>query len=390
MLEKAKALKETLVHLRRTIHLQPELGFEEFKTSALVIKTLSDLGIELQTGVGKTGVVARLGTGSGPVIGIRADMDALPILEANDVPYKSQVPGKMHACGHDAHTAMLMGAAMLLKDEQIDGEIRFLFQPSEEGSDSEGKSGAARMIDDGAIDKLDAVIALHVNGVIEWGQVAVNDGYVLANTDRIYAKVKGVGGHGASPHAARDPIFMMAPILTALHGIVSRWVNPIQPAVITVGRISGGMVANVIPSEVELDITLRSLDDEVRDQLISEVESALSISRALGGDYEINVQRGYPALYNDPVAAGWIRDTAVDLIGADNVLKRDVAMGGEDFAFMTRASRGAMMFLGVKSPDGPPKYVHHPEFDIDENALPVGAAIMAQTALRFVRGEFAR
>jgi len=388
MLQRAQSLKETLVHLRRTIHQQPELGFEEFKTSALVVKTLTDLGLELQTGVGKTGVVARLGSGNGPVVGIRADMDALPIFEANDVEYKSRVPGKMHACGHDAHTAMLMGAAMLLKDEQINGEIRFLFQPSEESADDEGKSGAARMIDDGAINDLDAVIALHVNGIIDWGKVAINDGYVLANTDRIYAKVKGVGGHGASPHAARDPIFMMAPILTALHGIVSRWVDPIAPAVVTVGRIAGGTVANVIPSEVELDITLRSLDDKVRGQLIREVEAALSIAKALGGDYEIEVQPGYPALYNDPLAAGWIRDTAYSMLGADNVITRDVAMGGEDFAYMARASRGAMMFLGVKSPDGPPKFVHHPEFDIDENALPIGAAVLAQTALRFVRGEF--
>jgi amidohydrolase len=272
--------------------LQPELGFEEVKTSALVIKTLSDWGLELQTAVGKTGAVARLGSGNGLVVGIWADMEALPIMEANDVDSKSRVPGKMHACGHDAHTAMLMGAAMLLKDEEFDGEIRFLFQPSQESSDKEGKSGATRMIEDGAIDALDAVIALHVNGLIDWGKVAINDGYVLANTDRIYAKEKGVGGHGASPHAARDPIFVMAPILSALHGIVSRWVNPIEPAVVTVGRIYGGTVANMIPSEVELDITLRSLDGEVRDQLISEVEAALAIAKTLGSDYHMEVAPG--------------------------------------------------------------------------------------------------
>jgi amidohydrolase len=389
MLDKAKSLKDVLVRLRRTIHMQPELGFEEVKTSALVAETLNDLGIEFQTGVGKTGVVARLGNGQGPVIGIRADMDALPILEANEVPYKSQVPGKMHACGHDAHTAMLMGAAMLLKDEPFNGEIRLLFQPSEEKWDHEGKSGASRMIDDGAIKGLDAVIALHVNGNIEQGKIGINEGYILANSDRISAKIMGTGGHGAMPHAARDPIFMTAPILTAIHGIVSRWVKPIEPAVITVGRLAAGTAANVIPGTVELDMTLRSLSNEVREQLIREVEQALSIARALGGDYEMKVERGYPALYNDPEVAGWLRDTAGSLLGADNVEAKEVSMGGEDFAFMARASRGAMFFLGTQTPGGPPKYVHHPEFDIDEEALAIGSAILAQTALRFVRGELA-
>ena len=388
MLEKAQALQETLTHLRRTIHMHPELGFEEFKTAALVSNTLREQGIELQTGVGKTGIVARLGNGDGPVIGIRADMDALPILEANDTPYKSQVPGKMHACGHDAHTAILMGAAMLLKDEEFNGEIRFLFQPSEERSDSENKSGAVRMIEDGAIQDLDACIALHVSGQIDRGQIGIEDGYILANVDTIFAKIIGKGGHGAKPNMARDPIFMAAPILTAIHGIVSRWVNPLQPAVITVGRLAGGSVNNVIPSTVELDLTLRSLDNDVREQLITEVEQALSIARALGGDYEIQIQRGYPALYNDPAVAGWIRDTASQLIGSENVVPRDMIMAGEDFAYMAQASRGAMLNLGVRVPGGPDVYVHHPEFDIDEACLPIGAAILAQTALRFVRGEF--
>ncbi len=387
MLEKAKALQEELSRLRRTIHMNPELGFEEFKTAALVAQTMSDLGVEYSTGVGKTGVIARLGNGNGPVIGIRADMDALPILEANDSEYKSQVDGKMHACGHDSHTAMLMGAAMLLKDEQFDGEIRLIFQPSEERSDDENKSGAVRMIEDGALEGLDACIALHVNGMLDRGQVYINDGFVLANTDRVYARIIGKGGHGAAPHISRDPIFMTAPILTALHGIVSRWVDPGQPAVITVGKLSGGTVANVIPNDVEMEITLRSFDDNVRDQLLHEVEQALSISRALGGDYEIVIKRGYPALKNDDTVAGWIRETAQELIGEENVTARPPVMGGEDFAYMVRDNPGAMMFLGVKDPAGPARFLHHPEFDLDETAMPIGAAIMAQTALRFVKGE---
>lgn len=388
MLEKAQALQEELSRLRRTIHMNPELGFEEVKTAGLVAKMLTDLGIEHQTGVGKTGIVARIGNGNGPVIGIRADMDALPILEANDVPYKSQVDGKMHACGHDSHTTMLMGVAMLLKDEEFDGEIRLLFQPSEERQDEEGESGATRMIADKAVEGLDAVIAIHVNGQMDRGTISIDDGFILANVDRIVAKIKGKGGHGAAPHASRDPIFMLGPILSAIHGIVSRWVNPMQPAVITVGKVSGGTVNNVIPNDVELDFTLRSMDDGVRAQLVKEVEGALSIARALGGDYEMTHYPGYPATYNDPTVASWIRDTAVQTLGPDAVVSRGAVMGGEDFGYMSRASRGAMMILGTREPGGPDRYLHHPEFDIDETAMPIGSAILAQTALRFVRGEF--
>jgi amidohydrolase len=180
---------------------------------------------------------------------------------------------------------------------------------------------------------------------------------------------------------------MLAPVLTAIHGIVSRWVNPLEPAVITVGRVSGGTASNVIPDTVELDFSVRSINDEVRTQLIQEIEQALSITRSLGGDYEIDVEYGYPALYNDPLVAGWMRETATDLLGAENVVDRGLMMGGEDFGFMSRASQGMLMMLGTKEPDGPPKFVHHPEFDIDENALPIGAAILAETALRFVRNK---
>jgi amidohydrolase len=180
---------------------------------------------------------------------------------------------------------------------------------------------------------------------------------------------------------------MMGPILSALHGIVSRRVKPLEPAVVTVGLLRGGTVANVIPGEVRLELTLRSMSDEVRELLIREVEQALSISRALGGDYEMKVERGYPALYNDPEVAGWLQTVGRDLIGAENVALGEAMMGAEDFAYMSRASKGAMFSLGTKDPTGSPRYAHHPQFDIDEEALPIGAAILAETALRFVRGE---
>ena len=387
MLTKAQALLPTLSHLRRTIHQNPELGFTLPKTTALVSKTLHELGIEHETGIGKSGIVAHLGNGDGPVIGIRADMDALPILEANNVPYKSQTPGRMHACGHDAHTTMLLGVAMLLKDEPFPGEIRLLFQPSEETCDTEGVSGAPRMIADGALRGVDAVIALHVSGSTEVGKIRCGSGMVTANVDTIFAKIIGRGGHGAFPHTARDPIFMTAPILTALHGIVSRWVDPLNPAVVTVGRLAGGAASNVIPETVEMDITLRSMHDDVRELLVREVENALAISRNLGGDYAIKIERGYPAMLNDPNVAGWLERTADDLMGEGSNLGGDVSMGAEDFAFMTRLAPGAMFSLGTKPADAAPRYLHTPNFDLDENALPIGAAILAETALRFVRGE---
>lgn len=388
MLKEAEALKETLIQLRRTIHQHPELGFEELQTSALVADTLGELGVELQTGIGKTGVVARLGNGEGPVIGIRADMDALPIDEANEVEYKSQVPGKMHACGHDAHTAMLLGVAMLLKDKPINGEIRLLFQPSEERPDAEGISGAPRMMADNALVGLDAVIALHVDSGMDCGTVSIKEGYTLANTDGVYARVIGKGGHGAAPHLSVDPIFMMGPILSALHGIVSRRVKPLETAVVTIGLLRGGTVANVIPNDVEMEITLRSGSPEVRQQLLDEVERALSIAKAMGGDYEMKVTPGYPALYNDPAVTSWLRDTANQVIGPNNVAEDELAMYGEDFAYMAQDSRGAMINLGTKHPAGLPRFHHHPEFDIDENALPIGSAILAQTALRYIQGDF--
>jgi amidohydrolase len=199
--------------------------------------------------------------------------------------------------------------------------------------------------------------------------------------------VIGKGGHGAKPHTTIDPIFMMGPILTALHGIVSRRIKPIEPAVITIGSLLAGTVDNVIPGEANLALTLRSMSNDVRAQLIDEVEKALSIARALGGDYEMKVVPGCPSLYNDPTVTGWLVETASQLIGPENVLEREPGMGFEDFAYMAQASQGAMFFLGTKKPNGPPRFAHHPEFDIDEEAMPIGAAILAETALRFVQGK---
>jgi amidohydrolase len=390
MLDQARQLKPKLIELRRTIHRQPELGFDVHRTADLVARTLRDLGVEVQTGVGKTGVVGHIGDAEGPTVAIRADMDALPIQETNPVDYASQVPGKMHACGHDAHTAMLLGAAMLLTRQTLAGNIRLIFQPSEEVADEEGISGAPRMIADGALKDVDAVIALHVDGEIDAGQIGIEPGKVAAAVDTFYAHVTGTGGHGAKPNRAVDPIWLATQVLNALYGVPSRRVDPLLPSVLTVGVVRGGTASNVIPPSVYLEGTLRSMDNEVRELLLDEVKRCLAIARVHGGDYQLKIERGYPPMYNDAGVANVIAQVGRDLLGEAGLAAPHRTMGAEDFSYMTELAPGAMLRLGVKRPDGPPKHVHMPDFDIDEEALPIGAAMLAETALRLLAQKSVR
>lgn len=384
MFNKAKGIKDQLIEWRRAIHRQPELGFNVYRTAEFVVTTLTDLGIEVRAGVGKTGVVATLGEGDGPVIAVRADMDALPIRETNEVDYASQIEGCMHACGHDAHTAMLMGVGLLLSREKFPGQIRLLFQPSEENFDEEGISGAPSMIGDNALEGVDVVIALHVDGTIDTGKIAVEDGPIGAAVDTFVGYVIGRGGHGAYPHRTVDPIWLTSHVLSGLYAAPSRHVEPLQPCVVSVGVIRGGTAENVIPDEVYLEGTLRSYSDEVREAIIREVETAFSVSRNYGGDFRLQIERGYPVLENDHVVAGWLRDVGSDLLGSENVGQKQKSMGAEDFAYMTRIVKGAMFKLGVKRPGAEPRFLHTSSFDIDENALPIGTAILTETAVRFI------
>jgi amidohydrolase len=390
ILEKAKALRGELVRLRRTIHQNPELGFEVYETADLVARTLTEMGLEIQTGVGKSGVVAHLGRGNGPAIGIRADMDALPILEQTGAAYASKIPGRMHACGHDAHTAMLLGAAMLLREADLPGEVRLIFQPSEEVFDSDGVSGAPRMIDDGALDGLNALIALHVDTKLEVGKIRVAPGVVQAAVDDFHLYVQGRGGHAAQPYAVLDPIWLMTQVLQALYAIPSRRLNPLRSGVVTVGIVKAGSASNVIPAEAYIEGTMRSHDGKVRLQLREEVEKAAAIVRALGGDYRLELDFGYPPLANDPTVVSWLQQVGAELLGQDHVTDEDmVSFGAEDFAYMTAKVPGAMFRLGVKPKDGEFGGLHEATFDLDEDALPIGAAMLAETALRYVRGELA-
>lgn len=385
MLKRAKALQEDLIRWRREIHQHPELGFQEFKTAELVAETLRSLGLRVRTNVGKTGVIGYLGEGQ-PVVALRADMDALPIQEANDAPYASQVPGVMHACGHDAHTAILLGVATLLRQEELPGQVRFLFQPAEEVSDEEGKSGASRMIEDGAMEGVDAVLALHVNSDMPVGSIGIDGPYISAGVDTFYATLMGKGCHGAYPHRGVDPIFILGQVINAIHGIVSRRIDPVQPAVISIGSVHGGQAHNVIPGRVEISGTIRSMDEKVRRELFGELERALGVARALGGDFELRIDEGFPASLNDPRIASLIRQVAIDLLGEDCLHPPEPGMGAEDFGLLANLAPGAMFGLGTKL-EGGRREAHSPTFDIDERALPIGAAILAEATRRYLVGE---
>lgn len=385
MLKQAQAIADQLVAWRRQIHAHPELSFQEHGTARLVSETLESFGVEVQTGVAKTGVVGYLGEG-GPIIGIRADMDALPIIEANDVPYKSQNPGIMHACGHDAHTAMLLGVAKLLSEmpDRPAGQIRFLFQPSEEAHDNENKSGGERMVEEGVLDELDAVIALHVASDMQCNKITLESGYVTANEDGFEITLRGTGGHGAFPHQTVDPVFILAQVLNSINGIRARRIDPTRGAALSIGSIHAGVASNVIPSEVKITGTMRSFDDEVRQQLKDELANMLQVAKALGGDFELRIIPGYPSTYNDPNVVSLMRGRIESLLEEGSLLPSSPMMGAEDFSYMSRKAPGAMFMLGAAVGDKSRPH-HTPVFDIDEACLPTGTAILADTALKLLR-----
>lgn len=385
-LERAAEMNDKLVAIRRDLHKHPELYFQEVRTARKISEQLDDLGIEYTTGVAKTGIVAHLGEGA-PVIALRADMDALPITEANDVEYKSENVGIMHACGHDAHVTCLIGAATLLSQDyaagRLKGTVRFLFQPAEESEDEEGKSGGQRMVEERALEGADAVVGMHVISTLPANQVYVREGAFMAAVDSFKAKVIGRGGHGAYPHEALDPIWLSAQVINAIHGVISRRKHPIDPGLITVGAIHAGKAGNVIPVEVEMVGTIRSFSQETRMLLHRELENAFRITRAFGGDYHLEIEYGYPVTVNDPEMARFVGRMASDLIGAENVKEAAVEAGAEDFSYMAQAAPGAFFYLGAKK-DEVDRQHHAPDFDIDEAVLPVGAALMAEAARKYL------
>lgn len=385
-LTRAHALKDKLSALRRDFHRHPELGFQEYRTAQKVVETLHALGIECETGIAKTGVVAYIGEGK-PRFALRADMDALPIQEANNVEYKSQNDGVMHACGHDAHTACLLGAAILLNEDfkagKIKGSVKLLFQPNEENSGTAGPSGGQLMVEAGALDDVDAVVGLHVISTAPSGQVFVRPGAFMAAVDTFEGEIIGVGGHGAYPHEALDPIWLAAQVVNAIHGIVSRRVDPTKQGVITVTMMHAGTATNIIPGAVQLTGTIRSFEENVRRGLHSDLEKAFAIARTLGGDYKLRIFAGYPATVNDPKMAEFVRAMASELIGAQHVHEAGMQMGAEDFSFMARVKPATFFNLGAKK-DHLHRPHHNAVFDIDESVLPMGAALLAEAARKYL------
>jgi len=384
MLKQSYHIQEDIIEWRRDFHTHPELGFKEIRTSGKVAEELEKLGYRVRRNVGKTGVVADLGSEGGPCIAIRADMDALPIWEANNVPYKSQNDGTMHACGHDSHTAMLLGVATLLVKEKFPGKVRLLFQPSEEAGDEEGISGAPRMIEDGAIEGVDMVLALHVDPATPVGTIRISDGPSSGGVDSWYGRIFGKGGHGAMPHEAIDPFYITSHVMMALNAIASRRINPFNPAVVSVGTLNGGFTQNVIPAHVDISGTLRFTDIKVQKQIHEEITRAFEISKVLGGSYELKFEIGAPPMINHTDAANLIEAVGVDLLGRDHVLSPLKTLGAEDFGAFSYVVPGAMFSLGTLI-EGDERYLHHPRLDLDERALPIGTAILAESALRFLR-----
>jgi amidohydrolase len=383
MLKQAHAIAEELIEWRRDFHMHPETGFEVQRTAAIVADELERMGYRVRRGIGKTGVVAEIGEG-GRMVAIRADMDALPILEQNDSDYRSKIDGKMHACGHDSHTAMALGAARLLSREKLNGRVRFLFQPCEETADDEGLSGAMRMEGEGAMQDVDYVIAQHVDPTRPVGSIAITEGPSGGGVDSWSATIIGKGGHGAYPHTTVDPFGLLAHVIMAINNIVSRRLHPYEPAAVSIGAVHGGDAENVIPDQVHLKGTIRFTSLEVQAQIREELRRAFDITRALGGDYELDFLFGGLPLINDNRVAVVIRQIGSELLGGENVLEMHKTLGAEDFPEFLKHAPGAMYTLGTRIEGREVYELHHPKFDLDERALPIGTAVLAETALRFL------
>ncbi|MBU2326684.1 MAG: amidohydrolase [Alphaproteobacteria bacterium] len=369
---------------RHHLHRFPEIGLSEFNTSDYVADQLIALGYEVTRGLATTGVVATLRNGSSNrSIGVRADFDALPILEETGLPYASEIPGVMHACGHDGHTAMLLGAAKILAERRnFDGVIHLIFQPAEENF-----GGARIMIEDGLFDRFpcDAVFALHNDPDIAFGHFALREGPIMAAVDECKITVNGRGGHGAEPQSTADPIVCGASIVMALQTIVSRNIHPLDPTVITVGGFHAGAASNVIPERAEMVLSIRSFDPKVRDQLEQRIRAvAEGQAASYGMAVTIDYQRGYDPTVNHKAETDFVRDLAVSFAGQDKVydLPRPM-MGSEDFGYMLAERPGTYFFLGTqRTLDDPP--LHHPRYDFNDDILPVGTTFWVELAERYL------
>lgn len=374
-----------VISLRQHIHAHPELSFEEKNTAAFVQKQLHSMGVEYQADVAGHGVVGLI-RGKNPsdrVIALRADMDALPIREENDVPYKSQHPGVMHACGHDVHTASLLGSARILSQltDQFSGTVKLIFQPAEE----KVPGGASLMIKEGVLTnpQVNAILGQHVQPHLEVGKIGIRSGMYMASADEIYMRIIGKGGHAAHPAHFIDPVMMTAQILVTLQQVVSRS-DPRIPTILSFGKIIAEGATNIIPNEVYVEGTLRTMDEVWREKALEKIADIVhSVAKGLGGKVELDIRRGYPFLVNDEVLTAKAKSHIVEYMGAENVEEIDLWMAAEDFAWYTHEVPGCFYRLGTRNEaKGIVHGVHTPRFNIDEDALKISTGLMAWLAIR--------
>jgi len=379
-------MMDWLSKVRRELHRYPELKYEERRTSERLGKWLEDSGINVKRGIAQTGLVGLLkGDGTGPVLAMRAEMDALPVHEVEGRPYRSQNPGKMHACGHDAHMAMVLGAARYFsrKASKLRGSIKFIFQPAEEGG-----AGALAMAKEGVLEdpRVDRLVALHVWPLLPTGYIGVPSGPSLAAADLLTVKMRGKGGHSAYPHRTRDPIVAASSFVLNLQTVISRRTDPLDSLVVSISRFHSGDAFNVTPEEAELWGTIRTLNPQVRKEVPNQIEElAKGIGSALGVEVEAQIIKGYPILVNNPQVAAYAKEVAIGLVGEDRFVEPQPSMGAEDFAFFLEMRPGVFVRLGCGSedPERSPE-LHSPSFDIDERILPLGVEFLVRFAEGYV------
>ena len=376
-----------MINLRETIHMYPEDGFSEFTTSKIIIEELEKLGIKVQKNVAKTGVVGLIeGKYPGKTVLLRADMDALKIQEQADVEYKSKIDGMMHACGHDGHVAGLLGAAMILNElkDNLHGNVKLVFQPAEERH-----GGALPMIEEGVLEnpKVDAAFAAHLWGYLNEGEVHLKEGPMMASPDIFNIKVIGKGGHGAVPQESIDPIVITCQIVNSLQTIVSRKINPLDPVVITCGRIQGGDCHNVIPNEVELEGTIRTFNEETRNWVPKVMEDLIrGITTSQGAAYEFKYEPKYPALINDKYMTSFAKESLKKVVGEENVFDlKEPNMGGEDFAYFAQKVPSAFIFVGIANNKIEPVIHHNPYFKWDSKNVGILAQSLSQIAIDYLK-----
>ena len=377
--------RAALVATRRDLHQHPELGFEERRTGALVAERLQQLGYTVRTGVGKTGVLAQRDgapKGASRCVLVRADMDALPVEEANDVPYRSRQPGRMHACGHDGHVAIGLEVARRLHAADLPGSLKLAFQPAEEIS-----YGAEAMIRDGVLErpKVDAAFGLHLWNDLPTGTIGIMPGAVMASVDEFEIAIVGRGGHAAAPHQTIDPVLVAAHVVTGLQSLVSRRRNPFEEAVVSVTQLNAGHAFNVIPGRAELRGTVRTFGGKFFEQAPQLVEeAALGIAAAFGATAEVRYRRLTAPLVNDQRMTALMRGVAQDIVGQERVIDGIRTMGGEDMSFFLAKVPGTFAFVGSAPPGKPASPHHSPTFDIEEEALVIGAELLTRTVVRYL------